>query len=81
MAKSINGDIIKAGRLGDLQEVLNQDKLPAAAKKYSHLRVQLPSGEETSLLFTDYEIKKAIERAKKNPEDLPQVGWLRDLFD
>ena len=68
-------------RLGDITEVDNKNPHWAAAKKYNHLRVQFPSGEEKSLLFTDKEIQNALSRADKNMEDIPKVSWLRDLFD
>lgn len=68
-------------RLGDLNEVTNKNPHPAAAKAYNHVRVQAEGGLELSLLFTDYEIQCARKRALKNPEDLPKVGWLRNLLD
>jgi hypothetical protein len=72
---------MKAKRLGDLQTVKNLKPHHAANDKYNFIRVQLESGKEVSLLFTDHEIRKATERAKKNPEDLPKTSKLRDLFD
>jgi hypothetical protein len=81
MAKDIKGKTVKAGRLADLQEVKNQGRAGRAATKYNHVRVQLPDGREVSLLFTDSEVIRAHNRAKKNPEDLPTVSWLRNLFD
>ena len=72
--------IIK-NRLGDIMTVENKLKHFAANSTYNHIRAQFPNGEEKSLLFTDAEIKKALERAKKNPEDLPLVSWLRNLLD
>lgn len=68
-------------RLGDLVLVKNMKKKPAAADKYNHIRVQFPNGDEKHLLFTDHEIKVALERADKNPEDLPKISWIRDLMD
>lgn len=68
-------------RLGDLTEVDNKNPHWKAATKYNHLRVQFPNGDEKSLLFTDNEIKRALDRASKNPEDILKVSWLRDLFD
>ncbi len=70
-----------AKRIGDLQEVLNKNPHWAAAKKYNFIRVQLPNGREVPLLFTDKELLRARKRADKNPEDLPLVSTLRDLFD
>ena len=68
-------------RLGDMVLVSNMKKKPAAAAKYNHIRVQFPNGKEKSLLFTDSQIKVALNRADKNPEDLPKVSWLTDMFD
>jgi hypothetical protein len=81
MAISPEGTEVTAGRIADLTEVQNQNGYAMAARKYSHIRVQLPSGKEINLLFTDYEIKRARERAEKNPEDLPPVSWIRNLID
>ena len=72
---------IKAKRIGDLQRVTNTKRKFAAAEEYSHLRVQLPDGEEVHLLLTDNELKRALDRSKKNPEDLPKVSWIRDILD
>lgn len=72
---------MNAKRLGDIQEVVNSKPHWAAATKYNHIRVQFPDGAEKHLLFTDREIKIALNRAAKNPEDLPEVSWLRDLID
>lgn len=80
-AVDINGRTVKAGRIGDIQRVKNQEGTGKAAKEYSHIRVQLEDGTEMSLLLTDSELKRCVERAKKNPEDLPRVSWLRDLLD
>ncbi len=71
----------KAKRIGDLQKVFNKNPHWAAMAEYNHLRVQLPSGEEVSLLLTDKEFQRATERADKNQEDLPTVSWLRDALD
>ena len=68
-------------RIGDLTTVENKDKHFAANSRYNYIRVQFQNGEEAKLLFTDFEIKRALIRAAKNPEDLPDVSVLRDLFD
>ena len=72
---------MKAERLGDIQVVDNKNPHWKAATQYNHLRVQFPNGEEKSLLFTDKEIQNALDRASKNPEDVLQVSWVRNLFD
>ena len=73
--------MIRKNRLGDMSEVENKLKHFAANSTYNHIRAQFPNGEEKSLLFTDNEIKKALERANKNPEDLPKVSWIRNILD
>ncbi len=68
-------------RIGDVQSVANTKKHWAAAEKYNFIRIQLPDGKEVELLLTDKEVERGIDRARKNPEDLPKVSKLRDLFD
>jgi len=67
-------------RIADLQKVINQKKLPAAAAIYNHIRVDF-NDLHIHLLFTDNDIKDALKRAEKNPEDLPKVNWIRDILD
>ena len=76
----LDTELLDGERLGDLQEVMNQKKLPAAAMKYNHVRANF-DGEDIHMLFTDNEIKVALKRAEKNPEDLPKTGWLKDILD
>jgi len=73
-------EVIDSNRMGDMQEVINKNKLPAAAKTYNHLRVDL-DGQEIHLLLTNNDVKVALKRAAKNPEDLPKISWLRDILD
>jgi hypothetical protein len=70
-----------AKRIGDLQDVENTNRHKSANHVYNFIRVQLQDGREIPLLFTDNEIKRAKVRAEKNPEDLPKVSKLKDLFD
>lgn len=72
---------IKAKRIGDLQKVINKNPHWAALTEYNHIRIQFPDGCEHSLLLTDKELKKALDRANKNEEDLPTVSWIRDVLD
>lgn len=62
-------------RVAEITEVDNKNPHHKALLKYNHIRVQHENGEEISYLFSDNQIKKAEERAKKNPEDLPEKGW------
>ena len=72
---------MNAKRIGDLQTVENTQKHWAANNKYNFIRIQLENEREISLLLTDNEILRGIERAKKNPEDLPKVSKFRDILD
>jgi len=78
--ETLQTEIIDEERIADLQRIKNQKKFSAAAKTYNHIRVEL-NGENVSLLFTDDEIAKALNRADKNPEDLLEVSWFRDALD
>lgn len=68
-------------RIGDVLIVENTQKVTNADSQYYYIRVQMPDGTELPLLFTDTEFKVGVERAEKNPEDLPKVGWLKNLLD
>lgn len=68
-------------RIGDINTVTNKKPKPGAKAQYSHVRVQLEDGTELSLLFTDSDMRRGAERAKKNPEDVPKVGRIRNFFD
>ena len=80
-AKTKKGRPVKAGRIGDLIVVSNQGPKSGANSHYNALRVQLPGGKETNLLLSDHQLKVAQSRAKSNPEDVPAVSFLRNLFD
>ena len=71
----------KKGRLIPVYN-LGRRKFSSANKFYYAIHVEDANGDnERCLLFTENELKKAQERAEKNPEDLPKKGWLRDLTD
>jgi len=76
----LTDDIDIGDRIADMQTVINKNKLPAAANKYNHIRVDFKDL-DIHLLFTDNDIKSAIKRAERNPEDLPQINWIRDILD
>ena len=81
MAYDIKGKIVKAKRTGDMEKLVNKNPHWAAALKYNHIRVQFPDKTEKSLLFTDFQIKRALDRATKNPEDLPHISWITNILD
>ena len=81
MAKDKTGKPVVAGRIGDIQEVTNIEPRLNANLDYYHVRVQDKDKKEFALLLTSHELKRAVKRALVNPEDLPKVRWLRNLFD
>lgn len=81
MAKDQKGREVKSGRLGDCTVVVNQNRHHAANARYFSFRAQFDGDIEVSLLFTENELRRARNRALKNPEDVPDVPFLMDLFD
>jgi hypothetical protein len=53
-------------------KVKNKDRHPAANPYYYPINVVFPSGEQRVGMFTLHDIQEAIQRAQKNPEDIPQ---------
>ena len=67
---------------GRLIEVDNRDRKFGSALSYIAVQVEDEDGSnERCILFTQDEINKAQERAKKNPEDLTEKGFFTKLFD
>jgi hypothetical protein len=67
---------------GRLIEVDNTDRKFGSALSYIAVQVEDEDGSnERCILFTQDEINKAQERAKKNPEDLTEKGFFTKLFD
>jgi hypothetical protein len=67
---------------GRLITVDNTDRIFGSADSYIAIQVEdADGGNERCLLFTDAEIAKAEERAKKNPEDLTEKGFFTNLLD
>ena len=67
---------------GRLISVDNTDRKIGSSASYIAIQVEDTDGSnERCLLFTDAEIAKADERAKKNPEDLTEKGFFTNLLD
>lgn len=71
----------KAKRIGDAITVENKDRKFGSATHYIYIRLQSENGDEKEYLFTSAELVKADVRARSNKEDLPEIGWLRNLID
>jgi hypothetical protein len=83
------GRKVRGGRIGDaklvrnllsMKDALNRKRMEKADCWY-HLRVQFEDGREKNLLFTPFEIARALKRARENPEDIPRVSVIRNLLD
>lgn len=85
MAKSPDGKKVRAKRMADVQTVQNQKPHPSAAVQYKTFRLQDAAGREVTILLTPKEydamLTKSEHRVAKNPEDVPAVGFVRDLLD
>jgi len=57
------------------EKVENKDRKFGAALEYYPIQVILENGDETWAMFTQDEIDRAMERAAKNKEDIPQSVW------
>jgi len=68
-------------RIGDVVTVTNSKRHNLANKTYKYARLQLEDKTEVNVMFTDNELKAGIDRAKRNHEDCPKVGWLRNFID
>lgn len=67
---------------GRLIKVDNTDRKFGSALSYIAVQVEdEDGGNERCILFTEDEIQKAHDRAKKNPEDLTKKGFFTNLFD
>ena len=78
-ALKIDDASAKAGRL---IRVYNKMKKSAANRSYYSVWVEDADGSnERCLLFTEKELARAEDRAKKNPEDLPKKSFLASLID
>ena len=67
---------------GRLISVDNTNRTFGSAESYIAVQVEdADGGNERCILFTNAEIAKAEERAKRNPEDLTEKGFFTNLFD
>lgn len=64
------------GLLGKPMRIENKERKFGEAPFYIAVQVEDDEGDEEVLLFTDYEINNARDRARKNSEDV--VAFLAD---
>ncbi len=58
-------------------KVDNTERTFGSATEYHPVKVVRAEGDEVWAMFTENEINKAIARADKNKEDIPQSVWQR----
>ena len=68
--------MIKRGRL---ERIDNLDQKQAANDMYFRVLVWTDAGWR-NLLLTKHQVDTALDRAKKNPEDETQPGWLDKII-
>ncbi|NJL70116.1 MAG: hypothetical protein HC888_00275 [Candidatus Competibacteraceae bacterium] len=66
-------------KIDEIDEIIAHNGLPFLASKINHIRINY-RGEDVHLLFTDNEIRKALDRAKSFNKVLPKVSWLTEEF-
>ncbi len=62
------------------EKVKNRERRFGSWTHYYPVIIESADGTRTPALFTDHQIHEAIERAAKNPEDIPRAGGLWDLL-
>ena len=66
----------------ELKEVVeNKDRRFGSNIYYYPCEIVLKSGKKENALFTESQILKAIERATRNPEDMPEKSFWEILFE
>lgn len=72
------------GKIYETEVVENKNKKVQADSQYVVCVLEHADGSTDPLLFTDFDILKALKRARANPEDLPAptptlferfIGW------
>ena len=66
---------------GKVIQVENKNKKFGANSDYYAIWVENSKGSEYCLLFTEYELNRAKDRANNNPEDVSTKGFFTDFFD
>jgi hypothetical protein len=67
-------------RIGQLHQVKNTNKKYSEIESYNFVIVKI-GGIQMDLLLTDLELSNAINRAKKNPEDVLQRSLISKIID
>ncbi len=64
------------------EEVENKERIFGSTDKYFPVIIVNQNNEKQTALFTKNQIREAIDRAKRNPEDIPEnITFWKSLFD
>jgi hypothetical protein len=68
--------------LGDLKMsvVENKNRDNREPSSYFHTTISYNGNDFTDILLTGKELQKAIDRAERNPEDIPQVNFIAKFW-
>lgn len=81
MAISVTGRVVKIKSKSELKRV-GSNKMNSEALNYNHLRILFADGSDRHFLFTDNQMKKAINRGKEvygNSEDV-KIIWVKEVW-
>ena len=73
--------------VGELVEVVNTKRKPAANRDYYAGFILLEAGKDgksrvrVPVMFTKADLDRAVSRAGKNKEDQPDHAWIQELKD
>ncbi len=63
------------------EEVKNKERIFGSTDKYFPVIIIDQNSEKQTALFTQNQIREAINRAKRNPEDIPEnITFWKSLF-
>jgi len=75
----LNDETVKEGHIIKVYNK-NRPKFSNAKRSYYCIWVQ-KDDKEFPIMLTERELNIAIDRAKKNPEDIPQKSFITDILD
>lgn len=61
----------------DVRATIKAKGLPPLARRYNHIRVDA-EGVEVHLLFTDSDVRSALDRVREAGDKLPKISWISD---
>ena len=63
-----------------MSEVENKNRDNRESSSYFHTTISYDGNDFTDILLTGKELQRAIDRAERNPEDVPQVNFITKFW-